>query len=353
MKKQSIEEAYCELLTRYVDHPHEEALASVADLGRELVLADVPPEDIGEMHAEAVRRMAQEFPDTALPGTVYLAPIPLIEVLMAYGLAFRAQSAAHRRAKEELKEYSQRLESTVTELSEAQEQLVRREKLAVLGQMAGSVSHELRNPLGAITNAVYYLNMVHTDADESTRECLDIISIEVGRSNKIITDLLDLTRIQSAERKEVTVSALVAQALLSQPPPGEINVRDSVASDLPPVCVDPEQIGGQVLVNLLANAYQAMPEGGELIISAQAEQDQAVISIADSGCGIPPENAEKIFEPLFTTKARGIGLGLAISRNLVQANGGSMCATSAGVPGQGSTFTIRLPLAQPMVETIG
>ena len=346
MKKQSIQEAYFELLTRYIDHPHEETLASVADLGRELVLADVPPEDIGEMHAEAVRRMVQEFPDTALPGAASLAPIPLIEVLMAYGLAFRAQSAAHRRAKEELKEYSQRLESTVTELSEAQEQLLRQEKLAVLGQLAGSVGHELRNPLGVISNAVYYLNTMLTDTDETTREYLDLISSEVHNSNKIVSDLLDLARIRPAERKEIAVSALVGQALLRQPPPEGVHVSDNVASDLPPVCVDPMQIGGQVLVNLLANAYQAMPEGGTLIISAQAEQDYAAISIADSGCGILPENAKKIFEPLFTTKARGIGLGLAISRNLVQANGGSIHAASAGVPGQGSTFTIKLPLAQ-------
>ncbi len=349
MKKQAVQEAYFELLIHYIDNPQEEALAAIAELGHELALANISPEDIGEIHAEAIRRVLGKFSDATSPGAASLGPIPLIKMLMAYGLALRAQSTAHQRV-EDAQRCSERLEDMAKEstkkLRDAQEQLVRREKLVVLSRMARSVGHELRNPMGTISNAVYYLNIVLADADETTREYLDMIASEVHRSNTILADQLDLVRIRPVKREEIALSTLVAQALLKQPPPEGVQVRNGVASDLPPVYVDPEQIGGQVLVNLLANAYQAMPKGGELIISAQAEQDEAAISIADTGCGIPPENVEKIFELLFTTKSRGIGLGLAISESLMLANGGSIEVASDGVPGQGSTFTIKLPLAQ-------
>ena len=184
--------------------------------------------------------------------------------------------------------------------------------------------------------------MTLPDADETTKEYLEIISEEVRNSTKIISDLLDFSRIRMPEREEIAVSELVAQVLEKRPPPENVEVITEIAPDLPPVYVDSRQIG-QVLVNLVINAYQAMPEGGALTISAQAEEGQVSLSITDTGSGIPEENTAKIFEPLFTTKARGIGLGLAVSGNLVEANGGSMEVASE--VGKGSTFTVRLPLA--------
>jgi len=142
------------------------------------------------------------------------------------------------------------------------------------------------------------------------------------------------------DREEAAVSELVAEVLEKRPLPEEVVVITEIAPDLPPVYVDPRQMG-QVLGNLVTNAYQAMKEGGNLTISAQAEEGQVSLSVADTGCGIPPENMAKLFEPLFTTKARGIGLGLAVTRILVEANGGSIEAESE--MGQGSTFTVILP----------
>jgi C4-dicarboxylate-specific signal transduction histidine kinase len=251
-----------------------------------------------------------------------------------------------KQAEEALKEYSERLEEMVEErtqeLRDTQEQLVRRERLAVLGQLAGSVSHELRNPLGVISNAVYFLQLTIPDADETTKEYLEIISEEVRNSTKIVSDLLDFSRTRLPDREEVAVSELVAQVLEKRPPPEEVEVITDIAPNFPLVFVDSRQIG-QVLANLVVNAYQAMPEGGNLAISAQAEEGQVSLSIADTGCGIPPENMAKLFEPLFTTRARGIGLGLAVSRSLVEANEGSIEVESE--MGKGSTFTVRLPLA--------
>ncbi|MBL7177824.1 MAG: PAS domain S-box protein [Desulfobacteraceae bacterium] len=249
-----------------------------------------------------------------------------------------------KRAEEALKKYSERLEQMVEErtkeLKDAQEQLVRREKLAILGQLAGGVGHELRNPLGVISNAVYYLKMVMPDAEETIKEYLETISEEVNRSTKIISDLLDFSRIKSVERKEIAVSDLGTQALEKQPVPENVKMATTIPSDLPPVFVDNKQIN-QVLLNLVTNACQAMPEGGKLSISAIAKQDKVHVSVTDTGSGISKENMEKLFEPLFTTKARGIGLGLAVSKNLVEANGGSIKVESE--KGKGSTFTVILP----------
>ncbi len=261
-----------------------------------------------------------------------------------------AAETERKRAEEALKEYSERLEEMVEErtqeLREAQEQLVRREKLAVLGQLAGGVGHELRNPLGVISNAVYFLQLTLPDADETTKEYLEMISAEVRNSTKIISDLLDFSRTRLPDREEVAVSELVAEVLETRPPPEGVQVTTQIAPDLPPVLVDPRQIGGQVLVNLVVNAYQAMPEGGTLTIktsevSEKLPKSEVALSVADTGCGIPPENMAKLFEPLFTTRARGIGRGLAVSRSLVEANGGSMEVESE--VGRGSTFTMRLP----------
>ncbi len=357
MTEQSVKNKYSDLLAAYVTGPEESYLLEAADLGRELVLADVPPEDIAEIHEEALGRLAREHPDITLLDTGRLISAPLMELLMAYGLAFRAREKA-------LKQYSEHLEEMVEErtreLRAVQERLVRREKLAVLGQLAGGVAHELRNPLGVISNAIYFLQMTLSDASETTREYLDIVSSEVRGAEKIVSDLLNLSRTRAAEKEKIAVSALVSQMLEKRPPPEDVEVTTQIPSDLPPVFVDPRQMG-QVLGNLATNAYQAMPEGGRLTIAATVSSDQFPISnlqspipnlqslisifitITDTGCGIPEENLEKIFEPLFTTRAKGIGLGLAVSRSLVETNGGSIEVQSE--EGQGSTFTVRLPLA--------
>ena len=143
-----------------------------------------------------------------------------------------------KRAEEALKEYSERLEEMVEErtqeLREAQEQLVRREKLAVLGQLAGGVGHELRNPLGVISNAIYFLQMVLSETDETTREYLGIISSEVRDAEKIVSDLLDFSRTRLPEREEVAVSDLVAQVLERRPAPEGVDVITEIGPDLPP-----------------------------------------------------------------------------------------------------------------------
>jgi signal transduction histidine kinase len=165
----------------------------------------------------------------------------------------------------------------------------------------------------------------------------------VGEADKIVADLLNLSRTHVTVRQEIAVSGLVMETLQRHPPPEAVSVVTSMDTELPPVWVDPQQIV-QVLGNLVSNAYQAMPDGGALTISARSEPEWVTLAVADTGVGIAPGMMEKIFEPLYTTKNKGIGLGLAVSKNLVEVNGGIIEVESR--EGQGTTFTISLPIVE-------
>lgn len=257
-----------------------------------------------------------------------------------------------KQAEKALAEYVERLKEMVEErtkkLLEAQEQLVRREKLAMLGQLAGGVAHDLRNPLNVISNAAYLLKMLHDEGGDrdTIHENLDLIEDQVRIAAGIVSDLLDFARTRAPNRQPVQVPTLVAEALYRRPPPGNVTVTTDIPPDLLPVVVDPHQIG-QALSNVIVNAYQAMPAGGQLRIRAAMDAETAAeggricVQVSDTGTGIAPEHMEKLFEPLFTTKPAGTGLGLITSKNLVEANGGRIAVESE--VGKGSTFTIWLP----------
>jgi PAS domain S-box-containing protein len=245
-------------------------------------------------------------------------------------------------------ELEKRVEERTRELRDAQEQLVRREKLSVMGELAGSVGHELRNPLSVITSAIYYLKMIQPDADAKIKEYHGMIEQEVWSSEKIINNLLDFGRTIFADPMPVPVSKLIDQTLEKFTPPASVAVTLEISDDLPQVYVDPHQVT-QVFSNLIVNACQAMTatnaKGGKLTISAALKDGTVRVDIQDTGIGIPPENLHKIFDPLFTTKAKGIGLGLALSRKLIDANGGHIEVKSE--TGRGSTFTVYLPVGSP------
>jgi PAS domain S-box-containing protein len=255
-----------------------------------------------------------------------------------------------KEAEEAIKTYADKLEAMVEErtrkLEQAQEKMVRQERLATLGQIAGSIGHELRNPLGVISNAVYYLKMSQPEANESMQEYLGIIETETRNSEKIITDLLDFTRGKVSQSEPVVVDRLVERVLERYPAPASVTVTHKLPARLPKILADPGQVE-QVLGNLVVNAFQAMPQGGRLTISAQAEDKMVGIVIRDTGVGIPAEIMDRLFEPLFTTKARGIGLGLAVCRKLVEVNNGWIEVASK--PGKGSLFTIHLPIYKEQV----
>ncbi len=264
-----------------------------------------------------------------------------------------------KQAEDALREYSEQLEAIVAErtreLQDAQEKLLRQERLAALGELAGSVGHELRNPLGVISNALYLLRLTLSGIDEKTHELLDIIADAINKSSKIISALLDFARIKPVDRQAIIVANLVQRTLATSTIPDNVSVQIISPTDLPLLYVDAQQIE-QVLVNLVTNACQAMAEGGQLTIASDLYPSSRVdasdksaetghwiqITVTDTGSGIPTENLQKIFEPLFTTKSLGIGLGLAISKKLVEANDGYIEVNSQ--PGQGTIFTVSLPV---------
>ena len=267
-------------------------------------------------------------------------PVPEGIVILSIDITGR------KRAEHQLANYAERLEETVRErtreLNETQEQLVRHEKLATLGQLAGSIGHELRNPLGVISNAIYFLKLAQPDASDMVREYLQIMENELRTSDKIITDLLDFARTKSADRSQASVSDLIHQTLIRFPPPPSVNVTLHIPHDLPPIFADPHHVI-QILGNLVVNACQALPStGGRVDITAASHDDMVSIAVHDTGAGISPEDARKLFDPLFTTKTKGIGLGLAVSRKLAEANGGRIEFESEA--GSGSIFTIWLPI---------
>ncbi len=185
--------------------------------------------------------------------------------------------------------------------------------------------------------------MILTDADDTVKEYLGIISNRVYEAEQIVSDLLSLARVRPAQREQTLISSLIDEVLTRHPPPPAVMVTTRIPADLPPALVDPQQIR-QVLINLLINAYQAIPERGELMLEACFQQGQIKLLFRDTGVGMSPKILAQIFEPLFTTKAKGIGLGLSVSKNLVEVNGGTIQVES--VEGQGSAFTIFLPVKE-------
>ncbi len=232
----------------------------------------------------------------------------------------------------------------ISERKQTEEELRRRENLAVLGQLAAGVGHELRNPLAAIKTAVYFLKMILEESEEEVQKSLDVLENEVAISTKIISSLLDFARPKPLKQRKIDVNEVIQTTLSHITAPEMIKVVTQLDETVPFILADLDQLT-QVFGNIISNAIQAMPEGGQLFIKSEVSSLQgADISFADSGVGIPQETMEKIFEPLFTTKAKGIGLGLAVAKTLVEGHGGRIEVESK--VGKGSTFTVRLPCSR-------
>lgn len=235
----------------------------------------------------------------------------------------------------------------VTETKEMRDKLIRSERLAAVGELASGVGHELRNPLNVIRNCVYLINMtLNGNASEEATSALKLLDQQVDVSNRIVTDLLDFTRVRVPSRARVDLNNLVKDSLSWIAVPESIAVMRGLDGNSPQVFVDAEQVS-RGFVNIISNAVQAMPGKGELKINTGADGSYAWVSFADTGCGISEENLKKLFEPLFTTKPKGIGLGLAITRRLVEQNEGQISVASQ--VNKGTTFTVKLPLHQKEV----
>jgi len=262
-----------------------------------------------------------------------------------FGESINSAFSAVRQRSEELQASHKELELANKELRETQEQLIRSEKLAAIGQLASGVSHELRNPLGAIKNAVFYIRrrVARTElptTEPRVLEFLDIMDEEVNVANKVITDLLGFSRVAKPTVSPVNAAGVIEDALRHAPQPENIDLVKNINENLPMVMVDADQIR-QVFINIILNAQQAMSKDGRLDIHARSKGEFVEVEFADTGCGIPESDIDKIFDPLFTTKAKGIGLGLSVCKSVLERHGGDIRVESKA--GRGTTFTVSLP----------
>ncbi len=236
-----------------------------------------------------------------------------------------------------------RVEERTRALEETQQRLLRSERLATVGQLGASIAHELRNPLGVINNSVYFLRMRLGEEDPKITKHLDIIEHEVRAANKIITDLMNFVRVREVEKEVLDPNVLVERVLNKIEVPENVVIKTQLDPSLPAAPFDAGKME-QILTNLLNNAIQALPEGGEVVISTFKDGGWVCFSVKDTGEGIRPEDLPRIFEPLFTTKAKGIGLGLSIVKLLVDAHHGEIEVFSQ--VGQGSEFIVKIPLSE-------
>ena len=245
----------------------------------------------------------------------------------------------------ELSKYSQKLEELVEkrtgQLKQTQEKLVKSERFAAIGELAGMVGHDLRNPLTGIKNSAYFLKKKGSSISEvQAKEMLDTIDKCVDYSNKIVSDLLDYSRDVHLEPRETSPLKLITDALAMVNVPEKIEVQNLVTEE-PNLKVDSDKIE-RVFVNLIKNAVEAMSNVGKLTIDGKEVNGRFEFSFTDTGPGIRDEILPKLFLPLFTTKAQGMGFGLAICKRLIEAHGGTITVKTAS--GEGTTFTVNLPI---------
>jgi PAS domain S-box-containing protein len=238
----------------------------------------------------------------------------------------------------------QKVAERTKELAKAQESLVQQEKFAAAGKIANIISHEIRNPLGAINNALYFLHMKIPATDEKITKNLDIIQASVDHARQIVSDLLDFTRVKQPNFVSCNIPELLDDVIDKAAIPNTISVQRGFGTDFS-ADIDPSLLR-QALLNLVTNAIQAMSEGGTLEIDTFVEDDSFRIDVRDTGVGIPDDVKPRLFDILFTTKPHGIGLGLPLVKEIVAKHSGTVSFESE--VGTGTCFTIQMPLHQSM-----
>jgi len=230
-------------------------------------------------------------------------------------------------------------EESVRVLKEQQSELLKKERLIVLGQLAGILAHQLRNPLGAILNALAVLRrQLGGQSSPATAQALDIAEEEVWVANRIIADLLAYSKIGPPARRNVSVQELVESVLARETVPEGVTIDRRLGNE--GVDVDAGQVC-DAIVNMIRNACEAMDGHGTLTIASRRDEDCVEITIADTGVGVSREEIALLFEPLITSKPLGMGLGLTTARALVANQGGTL--ECEGERGKGARFKLRLP----------
>lgn len=248
-----------------------------------------------------------------------------------------------KKAEEEVARYSEKLELLVEERSKqleaAQHQLIKAERLAAIGELAGMIGHDLRNPLTGIKTSIYYLKKNNLEKMEpKSKEMIEVIEKCINHSNKIINDLLEYSKEVQLEPQNSTPAALISETISMLKAPLAVTIVNEVTSQTL-LSVDFDKMK-RVFSNLIKNSIEAMPNGGKITIACREGENSIEFRIADTGPGIPPQVMEKIFTPLVTTKAQGMGFGLAICKRIVEAHEGTITVDTGG---NGTVFIVKVP----------
>ena len=254
-------------------------------------------------------------------------------------------------AKTQIQEYASQLEVKVKErtkeLVEAQTKLLKTERLAAIGELAGMVGHDLRNPLTGITGATYYMKTKYaSNIDCKGRDMLEIIEKDIEHANKIINDLLEYSRELKLKLVETDPKSMLKEAIASMHVPESVRILDKTCTE-PKIRVDAERMR-RVLMNIMKNAIDAMPKGGCVSVKSEKTGEMMIMSFSDNGIGMPKDVLNKIWTPLFTTKAKGMGFGLPICKRIVECHGGKISVESK--IRKGTTFTIMVPIEPKIKE---
>jgi signal transduction histidine kinase len=244
------------------------------------------------------------------------------------------------------RDLERRVDERTAELRRVQDELLRKERLSTLGQLTATVAHELRNPLSSIRNTVFAINAAVSEKGLNLERPLARMERGIGRCDRIITDLLDYTRIREMKRAPVTIEPWLAEVLDDQKLPEGIALQRRFEAPGARVSGDIERLR-RVVINLVDNAVQAMaePAGHERRVTVATRLADGFLELAveDTGVGIPADVLPKVFEPLFSTKSFGTGLGLAMVKQIVEEHGGTIAIASE--VGKGTCVTITLPIA--------
>jgi signal transduction histidine kinase len=254
----------------------------------------------------------------------------------------RIQSRNYRRTAEQLAEAN-------LHIQEVEEAVRRSDRLAALGQLSAGLAHELRNPLGTIKASAEMLARQVSSENEVAREVAGFISSEVDRTNSLVTRFLQFARPLQVRLETADLAQMLDRAIAAaEREPNNVAIYKNYDPEIPPFPFDAELME-RVIYNLVVNAAQASPAGGAVTVKTRAAGGTVEIAVIDRGQGIDPKNLGSIFNPFFTTKATGVGLGLAIVSKIVDEHGGKIAVESE--PGRGSVFRVLLPTVRAAAET--
>jgi PAS domain S-box-containing protein len=300
-----------------------------------------------------VGRLSVDDPlDGKRPTKESLAPLELFLHLAAVAIENAQLIHQLHDANVQVQDYANKLELKVAdrtrELKEAQGSLLKAERLAAIGELAAMVGHDLRNPLTGIAGASYYLKTKYSQRlDKKAKEMLETVEKAVKHSNKIINDLLEYSREIRLELDLANPKVITEESLAAVEVPKSVRIVD-LTETKPELRVDVDKLK-RVFVNLIKNAVDAMPQGGTLTIKSRLKGENVEISLSDTGTGMTKDVLNKLWSPLFTTKAKGMGFGLPICKRFIEeGHGGKISVKST--PGRGSEFVVSIPLKRKAKE---